>query len=304
MKEGGVFSLQLQFQMLDLIQSSMTPLSALGSGKGGAQFKVYLLISSNMALVTAANQLKSMAVKRFTGQQDGLLYLHQREMAVVSSCDPCVRTLGSDGATSCLVLVLRRISNGDTCMLKYDGCGAGAFIKTCIERMLRQSPLQPLSRQSRLGLQLDAHLVGGFQDPALETMRLTGDLLLAMQSSPFEFHLRTACVAHVNSRVIDDTAYPIIQGVAFCVRRARLTPADFEDRGPWAALRGARFLSSQSGPACVYDSGLPQRLVIEPFSYRQPQAGGLSLDFLISMPDDRLVKFFSPCPAQERPSAY
>uniref|UniRef100_A0A1I8HZB6 Protein kinase domain-containing protein n=1 Tax=Macrostomum lignano TaxID=282301 RepID=A0A1I8HZB6_9PLAT len=290
MKEGGVFSLQLQFQMLDLIQSSMTPLSALGSGKGGAQFKVYMLISSNMALVTAANQLKSMAVKRFTGQQDGLLYLHQREMAVVSSCDPCVRTLGSDGATSCLVLVLRRISNGDTCMLKYDGCGAGAFIKTCIERMLRQSPLQPLSRQSRLGLQLDAHLVGGFQDPALETMRLTGDLLLAMQSSPFEFHLRTACVAHVNSRVIDDTAYPIIQGVAFCVRRARLTPAEFEDRGPWAALRGARFLSSQSGPACVYDSGLPQRLVIEPFSYRQPQAGGLSLDFLISMPDDKLVK--------------
>uniref|UniRef100_A0A1I8FQ19 Uncharacterized protein n=1 Tax=Macrostomum lignano TaxID=282301 RepID=A0A1I8FQ19_9PLAT len=194
-------------------------------------------------------------------------------MAVVSSCDPCVRTRqGSDGATSCLVLVLRRISNGDTCMLKYDGCGAGR-----LHQDLHRTHASPVAATA-------AEPSKPPRTPdwtptwsaAFRTRRWKrcahSPATSCWRCSPrrLSFICPLACVAHVNSRVIDDTAYPIIQ-----------------DRGPWAALRGARFLSSQSGPACVYDSGLPQRLVIEPFSYRQPQAGGLSLDFLISMPDDK-----------------
>lgn len=52
-----------------------------------------------------ANQLTSMPPR--TVGPAGLLYVGQREMAAVSAHDNNVSTIGSDDATSCIIVVLR-----------------------------------------------------------------------------------------------------------------------------------------------------------------------------------------------------
>lgn len=48
----------------------------------------------------------------------GLLYVNQREMAVVASHDKSVTYIGSDDATTCIIVIVRHLGKRKTCHIQ------------------------------------------------------------------------------------------------------------------------------------------------------------------------------------------
>lgn len=87
----------------------------------------------------------------------GLLYVDQREMAAVAPHDKNVNIIGSDDATSCIIVVVRQSGSGAVALAHLDGTGTDEACTTMINRV------QELSMGYTEG-RLELQLIGGFRD--------------------------------------------------------------------------------------------------------------------------------------------
>jgi len=226
-----------------------------------------------------------------TQRSPRLLYVLQREFAVVSPADERVDVLGSEDATTCHLLVLRHTGSGVTALAHLDGAGMEEAVDRMIASMLE------VSRGAPEGGRLEAHLVGGFVDDRGESIKLFRDLYRIFRLSTHPLHLVTACVCDANDVVkTDGIHYPIIYGVAVDCKSGTLFPATFPDKGPDMALRSARHFtgSTRRVVADVYDP-IGRKLVIKAFDFDPWEEAELWMQ----QSDDFILKYMSTSPEQE-----
>lgn len=220
----------------------------------------------------------------------GLLYVQQREMAATVSHDKNVNILGSDDATSCIILILKHTTSGAVGLAHCDGVGTDEGLMSLVARIQELALGYP---EGRLQLQL----VGGYTDPNNYSDELFYNILHTLHKQPVEIELTLVCSGDLNTTVRNGIHWPIIYGVGVNVKTGEIFPATFPDKGPEMSLRTARHLSSsQPTMLDIYDCTLGL-LRIGPFSY-QPLRG---VDLWLEQPDDVILQHLSTAPQVEPP---
>ncbi|XP_078736734.1 protein N-terminal asparagine amidohydrolase isoform X1 [Lampetra fluviatilis] len=164
---------------------------------------------------------------------EGLVYLHQGEMAATEPTDDATWLLGSEEATTCHLVVLRHSGSGAVCLGHFDGSGTARGARAVVDHVLALSPTQSPGR-------LELHVIGGFEDERSISQRLTLDVLDAFSQQEEEIHLVTFCASELNDELREGHHWPVIYGIAVDVRAGSLFRARFPDKGPDRALRNSR----------------------------------------------------------------
>uniref|UniRef100_UPI0035902EDD protein N-terminal asparagine amidohydrolase-like isoform X2 n=1 Tax=Myxine glutinosa TaxID=7769 RepID=UPI0035902EDD len=220
-------------------------------------------------------------------QMQGLLYVHQREIAACPPGDAAVTLLGSDDATTCHLLVLKDRGSGALCLAHCDGSDVTWGVRHMVEavRSLAGTACE----------RLELHIIGGFADRAGVSDRLTHDIIGEFVQQKEDVHLLTFCASELNTILRSGVQHPAIYGIAVDVRTGNLFPARFPDRGPDSVLRSARIFSCNTMED-VY-SAEHGELHVGPYHW-EPWNDAI---FWLSQPDYVLLKHLSTSPAVEPP---
>ncbi|XP_026481619.1 protein N-terminal asparagine amidohydrolase-like [Ctenocephalides felis] len=87
----------------------------------------------------------------------GLLYVQQREVAATAPHDRNVNILGSDDATTCIIVVVRHSGSGAVALAHLDGAGTEEAASGMIARVQELALGYPEGR-------IELQLIGGFSD--------------------------------------------------------------------------------------------------------------------------------------------
>lgn len=87
----------------------------------------------------------------------GLLYVCQRELAAVAPHDKNVNIIGSDDATTCVIVVVRHSGSGAVALAHLDGNGTDEAVSTMVARVQELAFGYPEGR-------IELQLIGGFKD--------------------------------------------------------------------------------------------------------------------------------------------
>ncbi|XP_052130589.1 protein N-terminal asparagine amidohydrolase isoform X1 [Frankliniella occidentalis] len=221
----------------------------------------------------------------------GLLYVMERELAVTVPHDKNVNILGTDNATTCIIVVLRHTGSGAVGITHLHNVGCEDGVVTLIERVRELSAGFPEGR-------LELNLIGGFADSRNYSEGVFQGIMHAFHKQPLEVDLIIACVGEANTTVRAGVRWPIICGVGVNNKTGEIFPATFPDRGPEVSLRLARHLTGghQAKVLDVYDcsSGLHR---IGPFNY-EPLRG---VDLWLEQSDEFILQHLSTSPEVEPP---
>lgn len=217
----------------------------------------------------------------------GLLYIGQREMAVVSPEDEFVQVLGTDDATTCHIVILRHTASHVTGLAHFDGTGLQQAVQSLTDTVLKETGGKQWGR-------LELSLVGGFTDERKMSEDLSVKIFDAFNRSPADYHLATVCVTEQNTRIEKNVPFPIIYGLAVIVQTGEMFPAKFQDRGPDQPLRSARHFTGSEEVINIYDNR-KKHLVIGPFDYSTMD----EIDLLCRLPDPIIREHLSTSPEQE-----
>ncbi|XP_048575839.1 protein N-terminal asparagine amidohydrolase isoform X6 [Nematostella vectensis] len=207
----------------------------------------------------------------------GLVYVHQREYATVTTQDENIHIIGSGDATTCQIIVLQEKDSGVTCLAHLDGSEMEEAVSSMVQSIQGHSSVQ------QDPLQIDVHIAGGFLDKRGISQQITRELLGILLDQKSAFHLQTAAVTDLNDSVRDGVHYPIVYGIAVDVRSGRIFNASFPDKRPDSILRHARNFTGNKrirlfhqimGQAVdkveeIYNSK-DQELRIRPFHHQHP----------------------------------
>nr|XP_049706547.1 protein N-terminal asparagine amidohydrolase isoform X1 [Helicoverpa armigera]XP_049706548.1 protein N-terminal asparagine amidohydrolase isoform X1 [Helicoverpa armigera] len=222
----------------------------------------------------------------------GLLYVGQRELAAVVPHDKNVNIIGSDDATSCIIVVVRHSGSGAVALAHLDGSGTAEASAAMVSRVQQLAVGYPEGR-------LELQLVGGFTDPHRYSDELFANIMLSFHRLTVEIDLTLACCCELNTALGGGAAAPLVTGVGVDIRAGDLFPATFPDKGPELPLRGARTITSgpHSGQVLdIYDNTVGM-LRIGPFNY-EPLRG---VDLWLEQSDDFILQHLSTTPAVEPP---
>ena len=217
----------------------------------------------------------------------GLLYVMQREYAVVSPRDQHISVLGSEDATTCHFVVIRHSGSGVTSLGHFDGCQTRRAIKDMISEIKQASVGGPEGK-------MEVHLVGGFSDSRTLSWQLSKEVLQSLISQSEHLHLQTACITDQNNTIKDGINFPVIYGLAVDVKSGRIYPASFPDQGPDTSLRAAAVFTGVDTMQCIY-TPKEELLEIGPFNWHPSRCPIFVLDYQ----DDYIRKNLSTSPEQE-----
>lgn len=172
---------------------------------------------------------------------EGVLYVTQKEYAVLKSDDKNFSIIGSDDATTCHIVVLVNREESSVCVAHLDSTKD-------LDEELTRMVLDIIGQQNvESDFHLELSIMGGYCDEMNQSEMLTMDLLQFYNHLPVKFHLKSLCVSSINTRTSNGINWPIIYGVAvdlqsdFIISPAKL---NLNVRGPSLSLRSSRFLSS------------------------------------------------------------
>ncbi|XP_061715596.1 protein N-terminal asparagine amidohydrolase isoform X1 [Cydia pomonella] len=251
---------------------------------------VRALLSAHPGYRDAAAQLLA-AAPRVVGTP-GLLYVGQRELAAVVPHDKNVNIIGSDDATSCIIVVVRHSGSGAVALAHLDGSGTAEAAAAMVARVQQLAVGYPEGR-------LELQLVGGFTDPHRYSDELFANIMLSFHRLSVEIDLTLACCCELNTALGGGAPAPLVTGVGVDIRQGDLFPATFPDKGPELPLRGARTITGGPHSAQVldiYDNAVGM-LRIGPFNY-DPLRG---VDLWLEQSDDFILQHLSTTPAVEPP---
>nr|CAH7718032.1 unnamed protein product [Callosobruchus chinensis] len=138
----------------------------------------------------------------------GSLYVMQQEYAAVAPRNKVVDIMGSDDATTCIIIIVRDRNSGATALAHLDNPPG---VEKAVEKIIKN--LQHLSDACSQG-KYDIYLVGGYQDPKGLSEQLFGEIFKTVQKLPQEIHLKLACIGEANTVVKNRTPWPKVYGVA------------------------------------------------------------------------------------------
>ncbi|OWF40345.1 protein N-terminal asparagine amidohydrolase-like [Mizuhopecten yessoensis] len=218
-------------------------------------------------------------------QDEGILYVGQREMAATTPEDGVFNFLGTEDATTCHMVVLRHTESGAVCLAHFDGSG----IQKAAKDMIRL--VKGMAHSSG---RLQLHLIGGFCDDSSTSAELSIKTLEAFHDNEDDIHLETCCITDLNSIKKKDIPFPNIYGIAVDIKTGEISRASFADHGPDQPLRSARHFTGSEEVINIYD---PKRniLTIGPFNYSTMD----EIDLLCGLPKNFIREHLSTSPAQE-----
>nr|CAH7718030.1 unnamed protein product [Callosobruchus chinensis] len=222
----------------------------------------------------------------------GSLYVMQQEYAAVAPRNKVVDIMGSDDATTCIIIIVRDRNSGATALAHLDNPPG---VEKAVEKIIKN--LQHLSDACSQG-KYDIYLVGGYQDPKGLSEQLFGEIFKTVQKLPQEIHLKLACIGEANTVVKNRTPWPKVYGVAVKIDTGEIFPATFEEKGPDEILRHVKILAGTSDIMNIYDNQ-SNIIKIGPFSYT-PFHG---MEYLLKVSDEVVLQHTSTSPDVE-PSDY
>lgn len=170
-----------------------------------------------------------------------VLYVTQKEYAVLKSDDPNISIMGTDDATTCHIVIMINRNESSACLAHVDSCDN-------LDRLTRMV-LDILGHQNEgSDSHLELSILGGYRDEQHKSELLTVDLLQFYHQLPVKFQLQSLCVGAVNTRCADGINWPIIYGATVDLHSDfAICPAKFslDVRGPCLSLRSSRFLSNR-----------------------------------------------------------
>ncbi|XP_066159261.1 protein N-terminal asparagine amidohydrolase-like [Euwallacea fornicatus] len=217
----------------------------------------------------------------------GLLYIRQRELAATVPQDKYVSILGSDDATTCIIVVVRHTGSGAVALAHLDCAGIDEAVSAMIQRVQDLALGFPEGR-------IEVQLVGGYSDPNNYSEEIFFSIMTSFHKQPVEIDLILACVGELNTVIRSGIPWPLIYGVGVNVKTGEIFPATFPDKGPESALRNARNFSGPVEVMDVYDCGMGL-LRIGPFNYR-PVRG---VDLWLQQDDEFILRHRSTSPDVE-----
>lgn len=219
----------------------------------------------------------------------GLLYVCQREMAAVAPHDKNVNIIGSDDATTCVIVVVRHSGSGAVALAHLDGNGTDEAVSTMVARVQELAFGYPEGR-------IELQLIGGFKDTQGYAEDLFSNIMQSFHKHPLEIDLTQACVGELNTILRGDINWPIIYGIGVNVKTGEIFPSTFPDKGPDIQLRMARHFTGGHQVLDIYDSTVGM-LRIGPFNY-DPLRG---VDLWLSQSDEFILQHLSTSPEVEPP---
>ncbi|XP_025112669.1 protein N-terminal asparagine amidohydrolase-like isoform X2 [Pomacea canaliculata] len=190
-------------------------------------------------LKISASYLTSQKPNEF-GPKD-LLYIGQREYGGTCPDDDVIKIIGSEGATTCHIGILRHTGSGAVCMLHFDGYSMNQGVESMVQLILELS-------QHKLEGRLEFHVVGGFMDDNHISEKISMALFRHLSQCKEDIYLVTACIGDVNTTYKNGVPFPVIYGVAVDVQTGAIYNASFPDHGPDEPLRSTRVFSGNSDP--------------------------------------------------------
>ncbi|MBN3302026.1 protein N-terminal asparagine amidohydrolase [Amia ocellicauda] len=174
-----------------------------------------------------------------------LLYVFQREYATVDLAHGVVKTIGTDQATTCHMIVLHCPSTGIVSLAHIDGTKVPVGVKGMIDDIKTLMPSFPT---------LDLYMVGGFHDERRISSENSMMLLREFMKQDIDINLQLACVSELNDVVKEENHWPKVYGIGVQLQGLSISvyPAKFPTRLPETNLRGAR-LSMDRTMRRVYD---------------------------------------------------
>ncbi|OQR79134.1 protein N-terminal asparagine amidohydrolase-like [Tropilaelaps mercedesae] len=231
----------------------------------------------------------------------GLLYVHQRELAVTAASDKHISIIGTDNMTTCQCVIIRHTGNGAVGMGHFEGNGCEDGINKIIHKLHDLSHEQyqygqPESKQNRF----EVTIVGGFLDQRQLSEQISMQLLYALHKQTIRLHLVQMCIGELNTVHRSALNWPLVTGVGVLIKTGEIFPAGFPDKGPELALRSAVFFTGSRDMKHVmfdvYDCSLGL-MKVGPFSY-EPMRG---VDLWLQQSDDFILQNLSTSPEVEPP---
>uniref|UniRef100_A0A8C6LFT4 N-terminal asparagine amidase n=2 Tax=Nothobranchius furzeri TaxID=105023 RepID=A0A8C6LFT4_NOTFU len=217
-----------------------------------------------------------------------LLYVQQREFATTTPADEYVSVIGSDDATTCHLVVLRHTGSGAACLAHCDGSRTWSEVQLIVKAV---ASLRNVFKDGRFEL----HLVGGFNDDARTSHKLSLSILAAFQKQEQDIHLETCCITDMNDMVENGIHKPVVYGIGVNVKTGEVFPASFPQKGPAEELRSARtFTGGQMADIYDSDHGLVK---IDPCKW----SPDMDIALWLSQSDDTILKCLSTSPMAEPP---
>lgn len=219
----------------------------------------------------------------------GLLYVRQREFASTVPQDKNVSILGSDDATTCIIVVVRHTGSGAVALAHLDGTGTDEAVCTMTQRVQELALGYPEGR-------IELQLVGGYSDANNYSEELFYNLMNSFHKQPVEVDLTLACVGQLNTTIRGGIPWPLVYGIGVNIKTGEIFPATFPDKGPEACLRSAKNLTGHPEVLDIYDCNMGL-LRIGPFNYK-PLRG---VDLWLEQNDEFILRHLSTSPDVEPP---
>ncbi|KAJ8943687.1 hypothetical protein NQ318_015176 [Aromia moschata] len=218
----------------------------------------------------------------------GLLYVQQREFAATVPHDKNVSIIGSDGATTCIIVVVRHSGSGG------DSSGSLRWLRYRRSRLYHGAEgagvgLRVPRRQDRIATSRRLYRRTSFSEELFFNL---------MTTNPVEIDLTLACVGQLNSTIRGGIPWPVVYGVGVNIKTGEIFPATFPEKGPEECLRRARHLTGVPQVLDIYDCGLGL-LRIGPFNYK-PLRG---VDLWLEQSDEFILQHLSTSPDVEPPTS-
>ena len=170
------------------------------------------------------------------------IYVGQRELAVVSPADQ-VEILGSDSASTCLLVLLRHPASGVAGLAHLDTVSEDS--EDSLNNQLVQLLEATSQRISCEDLQLEVSLFGGYNDEAGLSRQISEMVLRTMQTTEVTFILRHLCCGDVNTVAGLEGPRPAVWGGGADLRTGTVFTAEFTRRLPDIDMRSLRLYSSE-----------------------------------------------------------
>lgn len=249
------------------------------------------LFRSHSHLVSQAERWHREAAKLVP--EEGMLYVAQREFAVVPGADDRVKIVGSDDATTCHIIIFHHRESGNVALAHCDGSyKEEASILNFLQLLVGDSN-EPA---------FDVYAIGGFYKTQSrvvgleESQKLSLKYLNLFVKLDFQFNLIQWCCCELNTAQTA-SAMPLFFGLCWDRMEKCAKPAVFTSHGNNATLRAASMWSTYSnGMVNLYDYN-KHSITIQPFS----NTSNNPWHIYRTLSDEMILQNFSTSPTAEPP---
>lgn len=172
-----------------------------------------------------------------TIETENVLFVAQKEYAIVKSDDTLFKLIGTDDATTCHIIVMKNKEESTTLVAHIDSADCFESLSQMVLEVVGNCLLNT-------EFYIELSIFGGYSDERQTSEPLTLDLLQFYHQCRVKFKLNNMCVGLANTTRKKGINYPVIYGIAVDLHSNSIFPASFplNTRGPQLPLRSSRYV--------------------------------------------------------------